>query len=74
MTLTEFKEKFAKCKPKIVTYRNYKIFSNESFRQEVLSTINNCSNKYNCFTNTTKEVINLHAPQKNTYIRETKYF
>ena len=31
MTLTVFKGKFAKCKPKIVTYRDFKNFSNETF-------------------------------------------
>ena len=44
MTLTVSKGKFAKCKPKIVTYRDFKNFSYEAFRQEVLSNTNNCNN------------------------------
>ena len=31
MTLTVFKGKFAKCKPKIVTHKDFKNFFNETF-------------------------------------------
>ena len=40
MTPTVFKGKFTKCKPKMITYSELKNFSNEAFRQEVLSNIN----------------------------------
>ena len=69
MTLTVFKGKFVKCKPKIIPYRDFKRFSNDASRQEVLSNVNNCNNDYNSFTKEVKEVINIHAPQKKMYIR-----
>ena len=64
MTRTVFKRKFAKCKPKIVTTRDFKNVSNEAFRQEVLSNINTCNTNYNSFTCMLKEFVNLYVPQK----------
>lgn len=40
MTRTVFKGKFTKCEPKIIIYSDLKNFSNEAFRQEVLSNMN----------------------------------
>ena len=69
MTLTVFKGKFAKCKSKFVTYRDFKKFSDKAFRHEVLSNLNNRNNHYNSFTNMVKEAINFACPQRKRYIR-----
>ena len=35
LTVTEFKMSFQKCKPRIITYRNYKNYDNDVFRSEI---------------------------------------
>ena len=37
LTVTEFKIGFTKCKPCIITYRDYKKFNNNAFRSEIQS-------------------------------------
>ena len=35
LTVTEFKMSLQKCKPRIITYRNYKKYDNDVFRSEI---------------------------------------
>ena len=61
LTLTGVKIHYEKPSPKIVTYRDYKIFSNESFRSDVINKIG----RYLMFL----ALLNKHAPTKKRYIR-----
>ena len=74
MTLTVLKSSFAKQKPRILNYRNYKFFNNTLFRDQVLSglinpnlQINNKDLKH--FKKTYRSVINTIAPLKSRFIR-----
>ena len=40
LRVTEFKMSFQKCKPHIITYRNYKNYDNDVFRSEIQSFLN----------------------------------
>ena len=72
MTITIMKTFFKKKKPKIISYRDYKKFSNMFFRNELLerlsqSDINNMH--YQEFDNAVVEILDKHAPIKHKYIR-----
>lgn len=60
-----------KLKPKIIGYRNYKSFSNESFREEleqVVSNEDNCDANFRKFISTGNR-IDQYVPKKKRYIR-----
>ena len=54
---------FAKAKPKIINYRCYKNFNNESFRLELKEKLLNCEN-YEEFESTYMSLLSEHAPIK----------
>ena len=63
MTFTVFKGKF---KPKIVTYRDFKIFLMKPFDRRFY--MKNCNNDYNSFTNLVRDYKSL-CPSKEMYTR-----
>ena len=72
MTITILKTSFKKKKPKIISYRNYKKFSNTSFRNELMEQLNNKDINnidYQEFDNIVMDILNKHAPIKQKYIR-----
>ena len=64
MTPLSLKENLQNVNQKLSPLATSKIFSNEAFRQEVLSNINTCNKNYNSFKWMLKQVINLYVPQK----------
>ena len=65
MVVSVFKTSFKKQKPKIVTYRDYKRFDNEKFRESLItcfSTVKNIS--YDAFENLVLQTLDKMAPIK----------
>ena len=74
MTLTVMKVFYKKQKPNIVTYRNYKYFSNESFMLDVKNSIiqmtsENNDLEFDRLKTALDEAIQRHAPIKKRYVR-----
>ena len=73
MTLTVLKLSFAKQKPRVLNYRNYKFFNNTLFRGEVLnklrySNLQICDKDLKHFKETCLSVLNTNAPLKSRFI------
>ena len=72
MTVTVIKTTYEKLKPKIVNYRDYKIFSNDTFRQILLEKLNaenintNCSG-FEKFLQICIDTLKMFAPFKEKY-------
>ena len=73
MTVTVLKTNFKKCKPKIISYRDYKHFSNSNFRTELMQMLFNQHRMYEMsndeFLDITINVLERHAPLKYKYVR-----
>ena len=74
MTLTVLKSSFAKQKPRILNYRNYKFFNNTLFRDQVLNKLTNSNLQIsdkglNYFKETCLSVVNKIAQLKSRFIR-----
>ena len=74
MTLTVLKSSFAKQKPRILNYRNYKFFNNTLFRDQVLNKLINSNLQISDkglkhFKETCLSVVNTIAPLKSRFIR-----
>ena len=74
MTLTVMKVFYKKQKPNIVTYRNYKHFSNEAFMFDVKNSIIQMTSERNNlefdrFKTALDKAIQRHAPIKKRYVR-----
>ena len=74
MTLTVMKVFYKKQKPNIVTYRNYKHFSNEAFMLDVKNSIiqmtsENTDLEFDRLKTALDEAIQRHAPIKKRYVR-----
>ena len=73
MTASVLKTSYRKCKPKIISYRDYKNFSNESFRCELMPlSYNEChSNEMSNdnFIEIVDKVLLRHLPLKHKYVR-----
>ena len=66
------KTAFKKSKPKIITYRSYKSFSNDRFRealQQIECNENNCNSGFGNFISSCNRILDEHAPQKKRYLR-----
>ena len=65
------KASFQKMKPKI-TYRNYKLFFNELYKEDLVFELSNESfqfNKLKRFLEICENTLNIHAPRKIKFIR-----
>ena len=70
LTLTVLKIYYKKQKPLVITYRDYKNFSNETFRIELLSAMERYSNiSFADFHSEFLYLLGKHAPFKKRYIR-----
>ena len=77
MTLTVMKVFYKKQKPTIITYRRYKIFSNEVFMADFQNTISqvtfeNNDLEFDIFKAVLNQAIQKHAPIKQRYVRENQ--
>ena len=68
MSLTILKTKFEKNKPKLVHYRDYKNFNNESFKNDLQRYTILCTT-YETFEKVFMNLLEIHAPLKQRYIR-----
>ena len=68
LTVTVLKTNFRKMPPQIVRYRNYKQFSSANFYQELRS-IDLFHTSNDVFTSKVMEILNRHAPLKQTCVR-----
>ena len=74
MTVTVMRKTFKKMRPRVINYRSYRDFSNETFR---VSPINNLLNEVfvnnedglQKFCKTTMDALNSFAPIKKKYVR-----
>ena len=74
MTPSVLKSSFAKQKPRILNYRNYKLFNNTRFRDQVLNKLINSNLQISHkglkhFKETCLSVVNTIAPLKSRFIR-----
>ena len=69
MVLTTLKIKFIKAKPKEVTYRNYKSFDFETFKDDLKRVLTSDTDDYELFESKFLSILNLHAPLKKKIIR-----
>ena len=72
MAVTVMKTKFTKLKPKEVTYRNYKGFQDNLFKQDLkkeLKSVQLSNDKYEIFEEVFLKVLEKHAPLKTKIIR-----
>ena len=70
MVLSVFKTSFKKQKPKIVTYRQYKYFDNEKFRESLITCFSTGKNiSYDTFENLVLQTLGKMAPIKQKHIR-----
>ena len=67
VVVTVIKTTYKKSQPKIIKYRSYKYFNNESFREELIqieATGNNYDESFKKFTSSCNIILNKHGPQK----------
>ena len=69
MALTVFKMKFEKGMPKEVTYRDYKKFDDDLFKNDLKAAISSGCVNYGEFEKIFLSTLNLHAPLKKKFIR-----
>ena len=70
MVVSVFKTSFKKQKPKIVTYRDYKRFDNEKFRESLITCFSTGKNiSYDTFENLVLQTLGKMAPIKQKHIR-----
>ena len=71
LTITIMKAFFPKQAPIIISYRDYKHYDMNNFRNELLQGLHNIhgSISYDIFENVCITILNRHAPLKNKYIR-----
>ena len=71
LVVTVMKTTYKKSQPKIITYRDYKYFNNDGFREALLqikSNGNNCDENFRNFTSSCNIILNKQAPQKKKYV------
>ena len=68
-TVTEFKMSFQKCKPHIITYRNYKYYDNDVFRSEIQLFCSLNETDLDPFTESIFCIFNKHASIRKKYLR-----
>ena len=73
MVVSVFKTSFKKQKPKIVTYRDYKRFDNEKFRESLITHFSTGKNiSYDAFKNLVLHILDKMAPIKQKHIRDNQ--
>ena len=72
LTVAVKKASFQKMKPKIITYRNYKLFSNELYKEDLVFGLSSESfrfNKLKRFLETCENTLNRNAHRKKKFFR-----
>ena len=69
LSLTVFKSYLVKRKPKVVTYRDYKGFTEDVFKKDLKSALTGRSTTYKEFENSFLSVLEIHAPLRKKVIR-----
>ena len=72
LVVTVLKTTYKKSKPKIITYRNYKSFNNDGFRnalQQIECNADNCDTNFEKFMSSCSKILDQQAPQKKRYVR-----
>ena len=73
MTVTVMKASFGKLKPKVINYRHYKHFCNESYRNELVTEFSKqnfeTKNSTEKFLELCNNVLDKHAPRKSKFVR-----
>ena len=70
MVVSVFKTNFKKQKPKIVTYRDYKHFDNEKFKESLITYLSTGKNiSYDAFENLVLQTLDKVAPIKQKHIK-----
>ena len=72
LVVTVLKTTYKKSKPKIITYRNYKSFNNDGFRnalQQIECNADNCDKNFDKFISSCRKILDQHAPQKKRCVR-----
>ena len=72
MTVTVMKASFRKLKPKVIHYRNYKRFCNESYRNELVAEFSKQNfeeNSLEKFLEVCNEVLDQHLPRKLKFVQ-----
>ena len=69
LTVTEFKKSIQKCKPHIITYRNYKNYDNDVFRSEIQTFCSLNKTDLDLFRESVFCIFNKHAPIRKKYLR-----
>ena len=77
MTLTVMKKSFKKFQPRIINYRSYKHFSNDTFRKDLIDKLSNEEFVINDdglkrFCELSVNVLNKHAPRKKKLLEEIR--
>ena len=70
MTVAVIKASFQKLKPKIISFRNYKLFSNELYKKDLVFGLSNESfqfNKLKRFLEICENTLNRHDPHKKKF-------
>ena len=70
LTVTALKTSFKKQSPKIISYRNYKNFSNDSFHTDLINEISSngiLEGDLTGFLDACKKSLNYQAPRKKKY-------
>ena len=74
MTLTITRKTFKKQRPRIISYRSFKHFSNEEFRRSLIDNLSihiyvNNNDGFKMFGQISIDALNSFAPIKNTFVR-----
>ena len=69
LTVTKFKKSFQKCKPHIITYRNYKNYDHDVFRSEIQTFCSLNETDLGLFKESVFCIFNKHAPIRKKYLR-----
>ena len=74
MIVTVMKTSYRKIEPRVISYRDYKSFSNEEFREALLENLKgklweNSGKDFSNFINTCNTVLDEQLPKKKQYVR-----
>ena len=72
LTVTEFKMSFQKCKPQIITYRNYKNYDNDVLRSEIQTFCSLNETDLGLFKESIFCIFNKLAPIRKRYLRASE--
>ena len=69
MIYTMHKSCFQNKEPKVLNYRDFRNFSSEDFKQDIVAALNDCGDSYDVFEQRFVANLNKHAPKKKKLIR-----